>query len=59
MVLLLTFAQNLGLEKELERRGYEVSALLLSFIRLIIQGGDRLNDLEMLEADPDLKNQSV
>jgi hypothetical protein len=63
MALVLSLAQNLGLEKELERRfshlkqrrrGYEVSALLLSFIRLIIQGGDRLNDLEMLESDPGL-----
>jgi len=63
MALLLTFAQNIGLGKELDRRfahlkqrrrGYTVSALLLSFIRLVIQGGDRLNDLDQLEADPGL-----
>jgi len=63
MALLLTFTQNIGLGKELDRRfahlkqrrrGYTVSALLLSFIRLVIQGGDRLNDLDQLEADPGL-----
>jgi hypothetical protein len=63
IALLMTFAQNIGLGKELDRlfshlkqrrRGYTVSALLLSFIRMIIQGGDRLNDLDQLEADPGL-----
>ena len=63
MALLLTFAQDLGLGKELDRlfshlkqrqRGYSVSALLLSFLRMVIQGGDRLNDLDLLDADPGL-----
>lgn len=63
MALFLTFAQDLGLGKELDRlfshlkkrqRGYSVSALLLSFLRMVIQGGDRLNDLDLLDADPGL-----
>jgi hypothetical protein len=65
LALLMTFAQDIGLGKELERkfshlkqrrRGYSVSAKILSLLPMIIKGGDRLTDLDFLEADPGLLN---
>jgi len=59
----MTFAQDIGLGKELDRtfshlkqrrRGYSVSAKILAFLQMIIKGGDRLNDIDVLRADPGL-----
>ena len=43
----------LGLFSHLKQRqrDYSVSALLLSFLRMVIQGGDRLNDPDPLDAE--------
>jgi len=63
LALLMTFAQDVGLGKQLDRmfsslkqrrRGYSVSAKVLSFLQMIIKGGDRLSDLDVLRADPGL-----
>jgi len=63
LALLMTFAQDVGLGKQLDRtfsslkqrrRGYSVSAKILSFLQMIIKGGDRLSDLDVLRADPGL-----
>jgi hypothetical protein len=65
LALLMTFAHDIGLDGELDRRfshlkrrqrGYSVSAKVLSFLQMIIKGGDRLNDLDLLRADPGLLN---
>lgn len=63
LALLMTFAQDIGLGKQLDRlfshlkrrrRGYSVSAKVLSFLQMIIKGGDRLSDIDILRADPGL-----
>jgi len=59
----MTFAQDISLGKHLDRcfshlkrrqRGYSVSAKVLSFLQMIIKGGDRLSDIDLLRADPGL-----
>ena len=63
LALLLTFAKDIGLGKHLDlrfshlklrQRGYSVSAKVLSFLQMIIKGGDRLSDIDLLRADPGL-----
>ncbi|MBP8601005.1 MAG: transposase [Candidatus Saccharicenans sp.] len=63
LVLLMTFAKDIGLAKQLDRcfshlkrrqRGYCVSAKILSFLEMIIKGGDRLSDIDVLRSDPGL-----
>ena len=63
LALLMTFAEDIGLGKTLERtlahlkrrrRGYAVSTKILMFLQMIIKGGDRLSDIEGLMADPGL-----
>jgi hypothetical protein len=63
LFLLMTFAHDIGLEKKLERlfshlklreRGYQISTKMLSFIEMIIKGGDHLSDIDVLRADPGL-----
>lgn len=54
------FAKDIGWGKQLDpcfshlkRRqcGYSVSAQVLSFLQMIIKGGDRLSDIDLLQAD--------
>jgi hypothetical protein len=63
LALLMTFAKDIGLAKQLDccfshlkrrKRGYSVSAKILSFLQMIIKGGDRLSDIDLLRADPGL-----
>lgn len=63
LVLLMTFAKDIGLAKQLDQcfshlkrrqRGYSVSAKILSFLEMIIKGGDRLSDIDILRSDPGL-----
>lgn len=59
----MTFAKDIGLDKKLDRmfghlkerrRGYSISAKILVFLQMILKGGDRLNDVDLLRADPGL-----
>jgi len=61
----MMFALDIGLGKQLDRLfshlkrrqwGYSFSAKLFSFIQMIIKGGDRLSDIDLLRADPGLLN---
>lgn len=63
LFLLMTFAKDIGLIEELERqlshlkkrrRGYAVSEKILSFVQMLIKGGDRLSDIDVLRSDPGL-----
>lgn len=63
LALLMTFANDIGLGKQLDllfshlkrrQRGYSVSAKVLSFLQMIIKGGDRLSDIHVLRSDPGL-----
>lgn len=63
LALLMTFAKDIGMSKQLDlrfshlklrQRGYSVSAKILSFLQMIIKGGDRLSDIDLLRADPGL-----
>jgi hypothetical protein len=63
LALLMTFAKDIGLAKQLDccfshlkqrRRGYSVSAKIFSFLQMIIKGGDRVSDIDVLRADPGL-----
>ena len=63
LALLMTFAKDIGLAKQLDccfshlkrrKRGYSVSAKILSFLQMIIKGGDRVSDIDLLRADPGL-----
>jgi len=63
LMLLMSFAKEIGLVDELERRfchlkkrgsGYCVSEKILSFIQMLIKGGERLNDIDILSSDPGL-----
>ena len=63
LALLMTFAKDIGLDKQLDRmfghlkerrRGYSISAKILTFLQMILKGGDRLNDVDLLRADPGL-----
>jgi len=61
LALLMTFAKDIGLAKQLDRsfshlklreRGYSVSAKVMSFLQMVIKGGDRLSDIDILRAAP-------
>ncbi|MBP6059309.1 MAG: IS1380 family transposase [Candidatus Saccharicenans sp.] len=63
LALLMTFAKDIGLGKQLDQcfshlkrrqRGYSVSAKIVSFLEMIIKGGDRLSDIDILRSDPGL-----
>ncbi|MDH7514168.1 MAG: transposase, partial [Clostridiales bacterium] len=63
LALLMIFAKDIGLGKRLDlcfshlkrrQRGYSVSAKVMSFLQMIIKGGDRLSDIDLLRADPGL-----
>jgi len=63
LALLLIFAKDIGLVKQLDRsfshlklreRGYSLSAKVMSFLQMVIKGGDRLSDIDVLRADPGL-----
>jgi hypothetical protein len=63
LLLLMTFAKDIGLIEELERtlahlkkrrRGYAVSEKVMSFVQMLIKGGDRLSDIDVLRSDPGL-----
>jgi len=59
----MSFAREIGLIDELEKRfshlkkrnrGYSVSKKVLSFLEMLINGGRRLNDIDILSSDPGL-----
>ena len=61
----MTFAKDIGLFGSLEKafshlkkrkRGYAVSEKILSFIQMLIKGGNRLSDIDVLRSDPGLMN---
>ena len=63
LILIMSFAKEIGLIDELEktfsrlkkrRRGYSVSEKILSFVEMLIKGGRRLNDIDILSSDPGL-----
>jgi len=63
LILIMSFAKEIGLFDELEktfsrlkkrRRGYSVSEKILSFVEMLIKGGRRLNDIDILSSDPGL-----
>jgi len=65
LLLLMTFAKDIGLVNALEKalahlkkrkRGYTVSEKILSFIQMLIKGGNRLSDIDVLRSDPGLMN---
>jgi len=63
LILIMSFAKEIGLADELEKRfshlkkrkrGYCVSEKILSFVEMLIKGGRRLNDIDILSSDPGL-----
>lgn len=63
LLLILKFAEEIGLIDELERRffhlkkrdrGYSTSQIFLSILGMFIKGGDRLSDINILSSDPGL-----
>lgn len=63
LILIASFAREIGLIDKLEekfshlkerKRGYSVSEKILSFLNMVIKGGRRLNDIDMLSSDPGL-----
>jgi hypothetical protein len=59
------FAKDIGLIEALERvlshlekrrRGYTVSEKILSFVQMLIKGGNRLSDIDVLRSDPGLQD---
>lgn len=63
LMLIMSFVKEIGLAAELEKRlshlkdrkrGYCVSEKILSFLQMLIKGGDRLNDIDILSSDPGL-----
>jgi len=63
LILIMSFAKEIGLIDELEKRfshlkkrkrGYSVSEKILSFVEMLIKGGCRLNDIDILSSDPGL-----
>ena len=61
LILIMSFAKEIGLIDELEKkfshlkkrkRGYCVSEKVLSFVEMVIKGGRRLNDIDILSSDP-------
>jgi len=65
LLLILKFAEEMGLLDELERRfchlkhrerGYSVSQVFLSMLGMFIKGGERLSDINILSSDPGMLN---
>lgn len=63
LILIMSFAKEIGLAAVLEKRlshlkkrkrGYCVSEKILSFVEMLIKGGRRLNDIDILSSDPGL-----
>jgi hypothetical protein len=63
LILIMSFAKEIGLAAALEKRlshlkkrkrGYCVSEKILSFVEMLIKGGCRLNDIDILSSDPGL-----
>ena len=63
LILIMSFAKEIGLIDELEKslshlkqrkRGYSVSEKIFSFVEMLIKGGRRLNDIDILSSDPGL-----
>lgn len=63
LILIMSFAKEIGLAAELEKRlshlkkrkrGYCVSEKILSLVEMLIKGGRRLNDIDILSSDPGL-----
>jgi len=63
LILIMSFAKEIGFIDELEKRfshlkkrkqDYSVSEKILSFIEMLIKGGRRLNDIDILSSDPGL-----
>ena len=63
LILIMSFAKDIGLAAALEKRfshlkkrkrGYCVSEKILSFVEMVIKGGRRLNDIDILSSDPGL-----
>ncbi len=63
LMLIMSFAKEIGLTAALEKglshlkkrkRGYCVSEKILSFVEMLIKGGRRLNDIDILSSDPGL-----
>ncbi len=63
LILIMSFAKEIGLAAALEKRlshlkkrkrGYCVSEKILSFVEMLIKGGRRLNDIDILSSDPGL-----
>ena len=63
LILIMSFAKEIGLAAALEKRlshlkkrkrGYCVSEKVLSFVEMLIKGGRRLNDIDILSSDPGL-----
>ena len=59
LILIMSFAKEIGLIDELEKkfshlkkrqRGYCVSEKILSFLQMLIKGGGRLNDIDILSS---------
>jgi len=60
LILIMSFAKEIGLIDELEKkfshlkkrkRVYSVSKKILSFVEMLIKGGRRLNDIDILSSD--------
>ena len=63
LILIMSFAREIGLIDELEKRfshlkkrkrGYGVSEKILSLIGMLIKGGSRVSDIDILSSDPGL-----
>jgi len=63
LILIMSFAKEIGLADELEKRfshlkkrkrGYCVSKKILSFVEMLIKGRRRINDIDILSSDPGL-----
>lgn len=63
LLLILKFAEEIGLFKEVEERfsslkqrasGYPVSQMIMPMLALFIKGGDRLSDINILSSEPGL-----
>ena len=63
LLLILKFAEEIGLFKEIDKRfshlkerdrGYSVSQMFLSILSTFIKGGNRLSDINVLSSDPGL-----
>ncbi len=63
LIIIMSFAKEIGLIEELEKRfshlkkrkrGYGVSEKILSLIGMLIKGGTRASDIDILSSDPGL-----